>query len=176
MLLILRGVPNCGNNQTHRKLVDHNHWDEIVALRGRCSFYWHEIYLASANLTHGKEDLHRKPTKPIPWISRKAYTIIKNCSLSRIWGSHSGSYDECCHILRFSPHVNRRFGGLLSPPSSGSKISRAGNQRAAGGYADAYGLHGTISQKMPTFKQFVTFLQAWQFPNKFRFTVTGDTD
>jgi hypothetical protein len=66
---------------------------------------------------------------------------------------------HCFHLLRYSAvyfACEPTFRRNVSPLSSGQKISRARNQRAAGGHAlpkrrFKYGLRGTISQKMATF-------------------------
>jgi hypothetical protein len=56
-------------------------------------------------------------------------------SISRIYGSHSGSYERC-HLLGYSAVQSvyePTFLRNVSLPSSGSKISRGRNQSAAGG-------------------------------------------
>jgi hypothetical protein len=73
-------------------------------------------------------------------------------------GRNSGEKYIRCHLLGRSAmwSVNEpAFRWNVSPPSSGSKISRARNQRASIYLATKrwfiYGLHGATSQKMATF-------------------------
>jgi hypothetical protein len=61
-------------------------------------------------------------------------TVTNGVCTCRIWGSHSGNY-ECCHLLGYSTMkfvCELTFRWDISPPSSGSKISRARNQCVAG--------------------------------------------
>jgi hypothetical protein len=73
--------------------------------------------------------------------SRGIVTMRRKPRLCRIWCSHSGSYESTvswditsCSALK----INRRFGEISSPLSSGSKISQARNQPESRWQADCH--------------------------------------
>lgn len=70
-------------------------------------------------------------------VEEQATEILYELSfvLCRIWGTLSGSH-ECCQ-----PVCKPKFRRNISPPISGSKISRARNQDAADGWT-VFRLHG----------------------------------
>jgi hypothetical protein len=71
---------------------------------------------------------HRTDLSPASYIPLH---LIQSLSC-RVWGSHSGTYVAIFRVIApCSQYVNRRFGGI-SPPFSGSNISRARSQPAAG--------------------------------------------
>jgi hypothetical protein len=100
----------------------------------------------------------QKPVKPrlLEWVWCLS-KYFRGRSIRTIWGSHSGTY-EMCHLLGYSvvqSVYEHTFRSNVSPPSSGSKISRARSQRAS------RWLDWFSSLKMNVIHSFETFFHVW---------------